>query len=85
MRKLVDRSHFITSQPPFRVGQKVKPSADGIVANLFPREKAKRIGVVTKVDQFNCPTVLWQGRKTATGYHPRFIAALRARAHKKEG
>jgi hypothetical protein len=75
----VDKSLFITAQPPFRVGQKVKPSAEGIAATLFPGVKAKRIGAVTKVDEFNCPTVLWQGRKTASSYHPRFIAPLNKR------
>lgn len=66
----------------FRVGQRVKPSAEGINANLFWRYRNKLktfTGTVTKVDKFNCPTVLWDGRKTVTGYHADFIEPSRVR------
>lgn len=63
----------------FRVGQKVRPSAEGIAANLFPKTRQKQSGVVRKVDRFNCPTVLWEGRRTSSSYHPRFIAPASAR------
>lgn len=58
----------------FKVGQRVRPSKDGIEAHLFRGKKATRSGIVTFVDRWNCPTVLWEGRKTTAGYHPRFIA-----------
>jgi hypothetical protein len=57
----------------FRIGQRVRPSPEGIRRNVFPGKKATRGGVVEKVDEFNSPTVLWDGRKTADGYHPDFI------------
>lgn len=63
----------------FRVGQRVRPSAEGIAALLFKGEKARISGVVMKVDQFNCPTVLWDERRTASGYHADFIAPDRRR------
>lgn len=74
----------------FKVGQRVRPSAEGIAANLFKR-RPNRSGIVQKVDRFNSPTVLWDGRKTASGYHPDFIepdrrtARGRARAKTQEG
>lgn len=55
----------------FRVGQRVRPSKEGIAACLF-RIRPDRSGVVTKVD-VNTPTVLWDGRKTTSGYHPDFV------------
>lgn len=63
----------------FKVGQRVRPSAEGIEANLFPKTRHNQSGVVTKVDRWNCPTILWYGRKTACGYHARFIAPDRRR------
>lgn len=57
----------------FRVGQRVRPSTDGKGANLFPRTRWEQSGVVVKVDQWNSPTVLWDGRKTSSSYHPVFI------------
>ena len=68
---------MIGSRPPFRVGQKVRPSREGIAATLFKGKKALATGRVVKVDRFNCPTVLWEGRKTATSYHPDFIDPVR--------
>lgn len=64
----------------FRVGQRVRPSADGIAANIFPKTRHDQSGVVQMVDRFNSPTVLWDGRKTAKGYHPNFIAPDRRRS-----
>lgn len=58
----------------FRVGQRVRPSKEGIEANLFARTRQQATGVVTRVDEFNCPTVLWSYRKTPSGYAPWFIA-----------
>jgi len=69
---------MIGSQPPFKIGQKVRLSKRGIEATLYVGVKAKRIGIVTRVDEFNSPTVLWEGRKTASGYHPDFIEPVRA-------
>lgn len=68
---------MIGSQPPFRVGQRVRPSAYGIERLIFQPSKATRLGTVTKVDKYNCPTVLWDGRRTATSYYPDFVEAVR--------
>lgn len=64
---------------PFRVGQRVRPSKHGIEHCLFARTKHDQSGVVTKVDKWNCPTVLWDGRKTATTYAAPFIDPDRRR------
>jgi hypothetical protein len=64
----------------FKVGQRVRPSTKGIEANLFRGEKKQQgSGVVTKVDEYNSPTVLWDWRRTEDGYHPDFIAPDRRR------
>jgi hypothetical protein len=63
----------------FRIGERVRPSQEGKAACLFRGQKALQSGVVTKVDQFNCPTVLWDGRRTASGYHADFIMPDRRR------
>lgn len=63
----------------FKVGQRVRPSDYGIARNIFPKTRHSQSGIVVKVDRFNCPTVLWNGRKTAHGYHPSFIAPDRRR------
>lgn len=63
----------------FRVGQRVRPSAEGKIACIFPRTRENQTGVVTKVDKFNSPTVLWEGRKTASGYYAGFIEPDRRR------
>ena len=65
-------------EKPFRVGQRERPSDDGKAQHLFAG-KEKRHGTVTAVDEYNCPTVLWDGRKTTSGYHPRFIDPVRPR------
>jgi hypothetical protein len=57
----------------FRKGERVRPSATGIAACIFPKTRHRQRGIVTKVDKFNTPTVLWDGRKTASSYHPDFI------------
>lgn len=64
----------------FRVGQRVRPSAEGIRANLFRKARELQSGIVLKVGLSNFPTVLWDGRKTASGYHPDFIEPDRRRA-----
>lgn len=59
----------------FKVGQRVRPSEYGISRNIFLRGTEERTGVVVKVGMFNTPYVLWDGRKTASFYHPSFIEA----------
>ncbi len=64
----------------FKVGQRVKPSQRAWDGTLFWRYRSQRStfrGTVTKVDEFNCPTVLWDGRKTSSSYHPNFIDPVR--------
>lgn len=56
----------------FKVGQRVRPSADGIHASLF-RGRRDISGVVTKVDRFNCPTIHWNDRMGTSTYHADFI------------
>lgn len=63
----------------FRINQRVRPSAYGIERLVFPKTRHQQTGVVLKVDRFNCPTVLWEGRKTPYSYHPDFIAPDRRR------
>jgi hypothetical protein len=63
----------------FIVGQRVRPSADGIDANIFRPRHHDASGRVVRVDQFNVPTVLWDYRKTAAQYHPDFIEPDRRR------
>lgn len=63
----------------FKVGQRVRPSQDGIEALVFPKTRHNQTGVVIKVDEFNCPTVRWNGFKAPKGYHARFIAPDRRR------
>lgn len=64
----------------FRVGQRVRPSQEGIAAFIFPKTRHDQTGVVTKVDRFNSPTILWEGRKTPKSYAAEFIAPDRRRA-----
>jgi len=70
---------MIGSHPPFRIGQRVRASQRGIDALLFPGKKALRSGVVRAVDEWNCPTVLWDGRLTTDTYHPDFITVDKRR------
>lgn len=63
----------------FKIGQHVRPSEYGIRHNIFPGPKAKQSGKVIKVSEFNSPTILWDSRKTASGYHPDFIEPDRRR------
>ena len=76
---LARRKSDMLGKHKFRVGQKVRPSAEGIKANIFPKTRQLQSGIVQKIDQFNSPTVLWDGRKTARGYHPDFIEPDRRR------
>lgn len=57
----------------FKVGQRVRPSPEGIAANLFTKARHDQSGVVVKVDELNSPSVKWDWRKTATHYWPGFI------------
>jgi hypothetical protein len=63
----------------FRVGQRVRPSKHGQESCIFAKTRFNQTGVVTKVDEFNCPTVRWEGRKGASEYHQSFIAPDRRR------
>lgn len=67
------------SKHRFKIGERVRPSEYGIHANLFPKTRHDQTGIVVKVDEFNCPTVRWEGRKTAIGYFSGFIAPDRRR------
>jgi hypothetical protein len=58
-------------------GQRVRLSEEGRKARLRPKSKWAQRGTVLKVDKWNSPTVLWDGYKTASGYHPRFIVHVR--------
>ena len=57
----------------FKVGQRVRPSQYGIDRFIFRRSKALQSGTITKVDKFNSPTILWDGRKTTSSYFAGFI------------
>ena len=57
----------------FYVGQRVRPSDEGKAANVFKRQHWNASGVVTKVNERNTPTVLWDHRKTASSYAAWFI------------
>lgn len=63
---------------PFKVGQRVRPSAHALQRGMFRGtyrglEKAKASGVVVAVDEFNSPTVRWSYRKTGARYFGGFI------------
>lgn len=62
----------------FKVGQRVRPSDLGIAELVFIRTKVS-LGVVTRVDKYNSPTVLWDNRKTTSKYHPSFISHAKPR------
>jgi hypothetical protein len=68
----------------FKVGQRVRPSAKAVAGYLFPKTRRNQSGVIKKVDKFNCPTVLWEGRKTPSSYHPDFIAPDRRRKRRAQ-
>lgn len=72
------------SSKKFYIGQRVRPSRYGIERNIFVgtyrgEKKAEWSGVVVAVSHLNYPTVKWDARKTASGYHPDFIAPDRRR------
>lgn len=67
---------MIGTRAPFVVGQRVRLSQYGKDSRIYSGKKAERHGTVTKVDEFNCPTVLWEGRRTATSYYPDFIDVI---------
>lgn len=63
----------------FKVGQRVRPSKYGIAKFIYPKTRHQQTGRVIKVDEFGCPTVLWEGRKCPAAYHPAFITHDRRR------
>jgi hypothetical protein len=63
----------------FRVGQRVRPSQYGKDRCIFTKTRHNQTGVVMKVDEFNSPTVLWEGRKRSSSYYPGFIEPDRRR------
>lgn len=63
----------------FKVGQRVRPSQYGIDKFIFPKTRHQQTGIVTKVDEYGDPTVLWEGRKRHISYHPAFITHDRRR------
>lgn len=63
----------------FRVGQRVRLSPEARTRSLLPKCRRDATGIVTKVDEFNCPSVRWEHRKTASSYHPDFIEPDRRR------
>jgi len=65
----------------FKVGQRVRPSQYGKDRCIFAKTRHNQTGIVMKVDKFNSPTVLWEGRKRAASYYPGFIEPDR-RHHK---
>lgn len=67
-----------------KVGQRVRPSKYGIERYIFPGayrgfKNADQTGVVTKVDEFGCPTVKWSRKKKPLGYYYGFIDIDRRR------
>jgi hypothetical protein len=71
---IFERVDLVRGKHRFRVGQRVRPSKEGIAGRIFTKTRHLQSGVVTKVDRFNSPTVRWDGRKTAIGYWAGFIA-----------
>lgn len=63
----------------FKVGQRVRLSRYGKDCNILPKARLDQSGMVTKVDEFNSPTVRWGHRKTASGYFAGFIEPDRRR------
>lgn len=63
----------------FKVGQRVRPSDHATTRNVFAKTRWHASGVVTKVDEFNFPTVLWDYRRTGSTYHPLFLRPDRRR------
>lgn len=63
----------------FKKGQRVRPSAQGIASYVFTKTHVDQSGVIVKVDEFGCPTILWDGRKTPKSYHYDFITPDRRR------
>jgi hypothetical protein len=59
----------------FKVGDRVRLTEYARQCFIVTR-RPDATGVVVKVDQFNSPTVLWDHRKTASGYHPDFIEPI---------
>lgn len=63
----------------FKVGQRVRLSEYARTRFLLPKSRADATGTVTKVDEFGCPTVLWDHRQTTSGYNWKFIEPVRKR------
>jgi hypothetical protein len=63
----------------FRKDQRVRLSTAGKYACICKRTRREESGIVTRVDEYNSPTVLWDYRKTTSTYHPDFIEPDRRR------
>jgi hypothetical protein len=70
---------MIFGEHKFKVGQRVRPSAYSIERFIFPKTRHMQTGIVLKVNKWNCPTILWEGRKTPNSYHADFIVPDRRR------
>lgn len=82
MRKVLTYPEIVYGTHKFRVGQRVRPSTYGIESFIFPKTRHLQTGTVLKVDKWNSPTVLWEGRKTPDSYNANFIAPDRRRKAK---
>jgi hypothetical protein len=60
----------------FPIGCKVRLTAEA--AKRWPRYKDST-GTVTKYEAGVSPLVLWEGRKTPSGYNPRFLRRVRSK------
>lgn len=60
----------------FFEGERVVLNLRGRSERLVPKTRLMRVGTVQRVSQHNVPVVLWDGQKTAHGYHPDFIEPL---------
>lgn len=72
----------------FKVGQRVRPSAYGIERFIFEGsyrgvKRSEQSGQVIAVDEFGCPTVKWDGKKTPKGYYYGFIDIDRRRTTRR--
>jgi hypothetical protein len=54
----------VIGQAKFQVGQRVKPSRKGQLANVFPSRHWDASDTITEVDKFNTPSVRWDHSKT---------------------
>ena len=57
-----------------KIGDRVRPSEKGILANIFSKPYQLRSGVVIAMMRGIYPAVKWDGRKYFVKYAPEFIA-----------